>query len=343
MSAEHAIAIIAMAEEARQKQEQQEPAWTEAEEAAVSSLRSRLSDLLQRHTTDAHEDDDSVFAHASAHADDGTLLRFLVARKMNLDDAEAMFRSTMAWRSETRVNHLFAQYRGEGRGAAAAFTDQFFYGGRYGETLDGAPLLVEKLGRFDLSGVVREGLVELVSRSYTAYLEAAFRAVRSAGARTKRRAVIVVDCDGAGLSHVRHMSVIKHLSRIGTSYYPEITRRVHLVRAGWFLPAVWRAISPLLPEHTRNKVHIAGAAFISELAPDVAAAALPPFLRGEADAAEEWAAGDDDHRICPAMKVPEGAAAEAAAVCAVVQAEPEAAAAAMTASTAGAGAADGDS
>lgn len=304
---------------------QLEPTWTEAEEAAVSSLRSRLSDLLQNNSTASgeSEDADSVFAHASAHADDGTLLRFLVARKMNLDDGEAMFRSTMAWRSETRVNSLFAQYRGEGRSAAAVYTDQFFYGGRYGETLDRAPLLVEKLGRFDLSGVVREGLTELVSRSYIAYLEAAFRAVRTAGPRTKQRAVIVVDCDGAGLGHVRHMGVIKHLSRIGTSYYPEITRRVHLIRAGWFLPAAWRAISPLLPEHTRNKVHIAGAAFMSELAPDVAAAALPPFLRGESDSAEDWTTCDDDHRICPAMKVPDGAAVDAAAVCTVVQAEPQ--------------------
>ena len=48
--------------------------------------------------------------------------------------------------------------------------------------------------------------------------------------------------------------VIKAVAKIGTSYYPEIMKKVFIVNVPWAFTAVWNLVSPLLPEQTRQKV-----------------------------------------------------------------------------------------
>ena len=303
--------------------------WTAEENQFVDKLRTRLADLLGGAAapvavTDAAEDTEA--AHAAALADDGTLLRFGIARKMVLDDAEAMFRATVAWRANTvGLNRLWRNWQDSGN-SEAALAQRFFYGGRFGDTLTTAaqaqavaatpagsgpiagPVLVERLGRVDLRGIVREAIVPLVTKSYIAYLEDAFRIVRHrGGARSTVRAVIVIDCDGAGFAHLQHLRVIKALAAVATSYFPEITRRVYLVRSGFILPLAWKAISPLLPAHTRAKVRIVGS--LAEMQEDIAPEALPAEVSYEPAASRSFA----EYGRCAAELVPVGTRAAAAA------------------------------
>ena len=286
--------------------------WTDEENQFVSALRDRLSDLTGTAVPDtvSNAEEDTQSAHARALADDGTLLRFGIARKLVLDDAEAMFRATVAWRADTIGLHkLWRDWHGPEPSAESALSRRFFYGDRFGDATaqnnPGAaapgPVLVERLGRVDLRGIVREDLVPLVLKSYVAYLEDAFREVRRrGGARSQVRAVIVVDVDGAGLAHLQHLRVIKALAAVGTSYFPEITRRVYLVRSGFFLPMAWKAISPLLPAHTRDKVRIAGS--LEDLRGDIPADALPREVSYEPASARSFA----EWRKCPTEPVPAG-------------------------------------
>jgi len=318
------------------------PEWTAEEERWVSELRARLADLLgDAGAPDAVSDaeEDTQAAHARALSDDGTLLRFGIARKLVLDDAEAMFRATVAWREKIGLCKMWRDWHGGGVGGSGGRCDdldeaggpteesrlsqRFYYGGRFGDarpvahtgdsTLPAAPpappgpVLVDRLGRVDLRGIVREEIVELVKKSYIVNLEDAFREVRRRGGpRSKVRAVIVVDVDGVGLAHLQHMRVIMAWE-VGSAYFPEITRRVFLVRSGWMLPLVWKAIAPLLPANTRAKVRIAGS--LEELRADVPADALPAEVSYEPGASMTYAAW---HK-CPAELVPVGTREVAAA------------------------------
>ena len=321
------------------------PEWTAEEARWVSELRVRLTDLLgDAGAPDAVTDaeDDTQAAHARALSDDGTLLRFGIARKLVLDDAEAMFRATVAWREKIGLCKMWRDWHGahgSGIGGSGGRCDdldeaggpteesrlsqRFFYGGRFGDarpfahtgdpTLPAAPpappgpVLVDRMGRMDLRGFVREDVVALVLKSYIVNLEDAFREVRHRGGpRSKVRAVNVVDVDGVGLAHLQHMRVIQALT-VGTAYFPEITRRVYIVRSGWMLPLVWKAIAPLLPANTRAKVRIAGS--LEELRADVPADALPAEVSYEPGESMTYAAW----RKCPAELVPFGTRAVAAA------------------------------
>jgi len=302
----------------------------------VSDLRARLADLLgDAGAPDAVSDaeEDTQAAHARALSDDGTLLRFGIARKLVLNDAEAMFRATVAWREKIGLCKMWRDWHGIGTGGSGDDLDEaggpteesrlsqrFFYGGRFGDarpvahtgdpTLPAAPpgpVLVDRMGRMDLRGIVREDVVALVLKSYIVNLEDAFREVRHRGGpRSKVRAVNVVDVDGVGLAHLQHLRVILAFT-VGTAYYPEITRRVYLVRSGWMLPLVWKALAPLLPANTRAKVRIAGS--LEELRDDVPADSLPAEVSYEPGESMTYAAW----RKCPAELVPVGTREVAAA------------------------------
>eukprot|EP01050_Picozoa_sp_SAG11_P003210 SAG11_NODE_176_length_13359_cov_10.862142_11_plen_89_part_00 len=79
--------------------------------------------------------------------------------------------------------------------------------------------MVERLGMADLAGVNREGegCLELLLLTQTVYLEQCFIAVARASARQGRlvRATVLVDADGAALSSLWHMNVIKAVGSLG--------------------------------------------------------------------------------------------------------------------------------
>lgn len=94
------------------------------------------------------------------------------------------------------------------------------------------------------------------------------------------RAHSIVDASDVSLKHVSHVRVIKAVAKIGTSYYPEVMRKVTIVNVPWAFTAVWNLVAPLLPEQTRKKVSILGKNYLPTLLEDIDASELPAFLGG---------------------------------------------------------------
>ena len=113
-------------------------------------------------------------------------------------------------------------------------------------------------------------------------LETSFAAVRSASARvgSMQRAHTIVDASDVSLSHASNVRVIKSVAKIGTSYYPEIMRKVTIVNVPWAFAAVWKLVSPLLPEQTAKKISILGKNFLPALLEDIDISELPASLGG---------------------------------------------------------------
>lgn len=177
-----------------------------------------------------------------------------------------------------------------------------FYGGRL-PTLarDGCPVLVERLGNADLSGIAREKLVDHVISAYSVYLEDAFQCVRAESLRQQRlvRAHVIVDCAGLGMNFATHIGIIKRVAGVGPPNFPEVTQKVSVVRAPRLFAMVWGLISPLLPLRTRNKVTVVGHAnYLSTLSAIIEPDHLPVFLGGKYEGAT----------IGPCNPVPRGAA-----------------------------------
>jgi hypothetical protein len=165
--------------------------------------------------------------------------------------------------------------------------------------------MVERLGKADLAGVNREGedLLQLLLKSYIAYLETVFRALTSESVKQQLlvRSICLVDAAGCSTSTLWHINVVKAVAAIGPAYYPEMTERVLILQAPWVVAKVWTVLEPLLPAHTRSKVSIVEAtpeATEVSLEGVLEMAAVPDFIEGGG------AAVDVD--LCPTALVPEG-------------------------------------
>ena len=141
----------------------------EFDKPAVDALRLRIKDILET-SEEARWLDDGDF----------TLHRFLVSRGYNLDQAEAMFRGTVEWRTSFAVREQLKEWRAEGH-PERELAQQYAYASRNGTSEDGVPLNIERVGQYDIAGCVRvPGMTDLVAKSYIMYLEETFNAVREA-------------------------------------------------------------------------------------------------------------------------------------------------------------------
>lgn len=67
-------------------------------------------------------------------------------------------------------------------------------------TADGSPVAVERMGKADLAGAVREGAVEYIIDVYKLWIEELFQLTRLESKRQRRIVKAVVIIDMAGLS-----------------------------------------------------------------------------------------------------------------------------------------------
>ena len=226
---------------------------------------------------------------AASYLDDGTLLRFVIAREFDIDAALSMLKDAVCWKRDIGLDDLMKEWRGldgsqsydsfcgphqpesttmGATSARANLAKSFFYAGTLNGAsckLDGGPILVERLGIIDLSGLYYdEEAQDLCVKSYSVYLEEAWRAVRVATQKDPRqnvRAVIIIDLAGVSLSHLWYKSLISKLSHIGLSYYPEVSRRIYMVNVPGVFQVVWSAVSVILPQRVKDKVKVLGSNF----------------------------------------------------------------------------------
>ena len=81
---------------------------------------------------------------------------------------------------------------------------------------------------------------------------------------------------------MRHIGIIKAVSKIGPPNFPEGSSKVLIVNAPMIFSAMWTMVSPLLPKRTRAKVSISSSRWTSTtLLELIDAEQLPDFLGGE--------------------------------------------------------------
>ncbi|GMI16001.1 hypothetical protein TrVE_jg1400 [Triparma verrucosa] len=260
---------------------------TEEERDQIEDLRAELMDLISGHGAGSSQ--------AQLHKDDGTLLRFIQARS-TVDESAAMYRESMRWREEVKIDEIWASRQGrrEDMSKVVQLAEKVFYGtalsGEHGSTLEGGPIMFDRMGKVDLNCIAScPGLEDEVCNSYMAYLEGVWRKARSCkGGRGK--ALVVVDLSGLSTSHLRHIGIIKRIAQIGPPRYPETTCGVALIRGPWVLSGVYKIISPILPENTRRKIMIWGSDYLAKLREKLPEEHIPTYIGGT-----KWAGEQVDH------------------------------------------------
>lgn len=211
------------------------------------------------------------------------LVRFLFANKFDAAATEAALRRSLSWRGQNEVDAIARSWQ------PTPILSTYFAAGWSGTDRDGRPLLLVRLGQFDVPGLFQcvpapEMLKQLIWLNEIG-LQKCQEATETLG-RPIMGCTCVCDLDGVSLRHLwtPGFQQLQKLIQVICANYPEVLSRIYLCRAPSLFPLLWYLASKFLAQRTCQKVTLLGDAYAAALADVFADGALPDFLGGTHEA-----------------------------------------------------------
>ncbi|CAO3688608.1 unnamed protein product [Rhizopus stolonifer] len=213
---------------------------------------------------------------------DAVLLRFLRARKWDLNAAYNMLTNTLRWRLNMRVDDIVALgetgLRNELNRLKSGLGDSFTAQLGSGKAYLGGP---DKAGRgicfINVSLHKKEEQQFEVVKLLTMYIMETSRVIVH---QPVESACIVFNMDGFTLKNM-DFDFVKFLVTCFEAYYPETLGSCLIHKAPWVFSTVWSLITPLLDPVVASKIHFTKDT--NELTQYVDISALPANISGEKD------------------------------------------------------------
>eukprot|EP00913_Durusdinium_trenchii_P029652 g27793.t1 len=205
-----------------------------------------------------------------------TLARFLLGNPASVEEAKLRLEECRAWRPQVDLPRLMQRWGywttaekppphwvWQPQTPRAAAVAPYFFGRCCPElrTQSGGPVLVLRLGAFDLEGALRENLVEELMEPWIFMVEQTFQLCREVAFEKKRlvKLACIVDIEGVSFTWLQHLSVLQQFAKAINRHYPEMAQTLTVIRAPHIFTWLWEVAAPLLLEEmTLKKVAILG-------------------------------------------------------------------------------------
>uniref|UniRef100_A0AAT9H855 Retinal binding protein n=1 Tax=Ambigolimax valentianus TaxID=1338344 RepID=A0AAT9H855_9EUPU len=236
-----------------------EMALREAE--ALKQFKDRVSDLL---TTE----------------DDHSLIKWLKARNYDDAKAEAMFRTSKAYREKMKVDTLLTEYE------PPEVLAKYLTGGNCGHDKEGSPIRVELYGRLDMKGLMYSArkldMEKVKLKQCEGHVQDWAKMSKELGRRVDGLTVIF-DMDGVSSKMLWRpgLQMYLHLVRVLEDNYPEMLKRMFVINAPRIFPILYKICRPLISEDTKNKIHVLGSDYQDTLLKYIDAEELPGVYGGK--------------------------------------------------------------
>ncbi|XP_057809188.1 phosphatidylinositol/phosphatidylcholine transfer protein SFH9-like [Salvia miltiorrhiza] len=239
----------------------------EEEEKAVNAFRQVLieRDLLPARQDDYH-----------------TLLRFLKARKFDLDKTVHMWEEMLKWRKENGVDSIFQDFVYD----EYEEVQHYYPHGYHGVDKGGRPLYIERLGKIEPNKLMSVTTVDRFLKYHVQGFERTFvekfPACSIAAKRHIDSTTTILDVQGLNwmsFGKVAH-DLVMRMQRIDGNNYPETLHHMYIVNAGGGFKCLWNWAKGLLDPRTTMKITVLGTKFQDKLLEVIDASQLPDFLGG---------------------------------------------------------------
>lgn len=245
--------------------------WDELNEDQFAALKKFKESLISEHVLENLDKYDDLY-----------LLRFLRARKFDLEKTMVMFKKFIQWRIDTKVDEIRDNFE---------FTEIFevkkLYPHSYHKTDKiGRPIYIEVLSKVELDALFKltteERMTKYYIREYERLMQRRFPACSAVIKKPVEQSLTILDMDGVGIGRIvgKTRQFIQLASNIGQDYYPEMLGTMMLLNTGFFFNAVWAIVKTFVDEKTRKKINLLGGSYKSKLLELVDAENLPSQFGG---------------------------------------------------------------
>ncbi|KAF2278491.1 uncharacterized protein EI97DRAFT_358910, partial [Westerdykella ornata] len=213
-----------------------------------------------------------------------TLLRFLRARKFNVQLSKQMFIDFQKWRKEfagVGVEELVRTFEYKEKPQVFEYYPQYYHK----TDKDGRPVYIEKLGNVDLTALgkitTQERMIQNLVCEYEKMADPRLPACSRKAGYLLETSCTITDLKGVGIAKATSVyGYLGQISAISQNYYPERLGKLYVINAPWGFSTVFSVVKRFLDPVTVNKIHILGSGYEKELLAQIPAENLPKEFGG---------------------------------------------------------------
>jgi len=210
-----------------------------------------------------------------------TMLRFLRARKFDVNASKQMFIDTEKWRKDIDLDTLAATWEYPEKKDLAEYYKQFYHK----TDKDGRPIYIETLGGIDLTAMYKittsERMLNNLAVEYERVADPRLPACSRKAGHLLETCCSIIDLKGVAITRVPQVySYVRQASVISQNYYPERLGKMYLINAPWGFSTVWGVVKGWLDPVTVQKIHVLGSGYQSEVLKQIPAENLPKQFGG---------------------------------------------------------------
>ncbi|XP_028227299.1 phosphatidylinositol/phosphatidylcholine transfer protein SFH3-like isoform X3 [Glycine soja] len=223
------------------------------------------------------------------HDDHHMMLRFLRARKFDIEKTKQMWADMLKWRQEFGADTIMEDFEFNELEEVLKYYPQ----GHHGIDKDGRPVYIEKLGQVDSIKLMQVTTMERYLKYHVREFERTFAVKLPACSISAKKHIdqstTLLDVQGVGLKSLNKAArdLLQRLQKIDGDNYPESLNRMFIINAGSGFRLLWNSIKSFLDPKTTSKIHVLGNKYQRKLLEIIDASELPEFLGGTCTCADK--------------------------------------------------------